>query len=297
MNDISKPSIAEASAGIYTDFAGLAKLRSQAAQQSPEATKEVAQQFESFFLQIMLKSMRDASQMGESTDGEQTRFYQDMFDKQVALDLASGNGIGLAAILQRQLGASSSDDMTGDSVPETQSATDLNWRPESEQSFIQDLWPEANRVAQKLGVATEVVIAQSALETNWGQEIITNLNGQKSLNLFGIKADNKWEGGSISISTLEYRDGIAQQERASFRSYASLSESMDDYVSFLQNNPRYQQALENTADTNSFLHELQQAGYASDPAYAEKINSIMNRNSFMQTVEDLRTLNELSELE
>lgn len=97
-------------AGLYTDFNGLARLKTKAAAQSGseesnQATKEVAKQFESIFLQMMLKSMRDASQLSESTDTDQTRFYMDMFDKQLALDLAnSGNGIGLAEMLERDLG-------------------------------------------------------------------------------------------------------------------------------------------------------------------------------------------------
>ncbi len=100
------------SASLYTDFGGLAQLRakasSQAAQANPdnnnEAVKEVARQFEALLLQSMLKAMRDASQLSESTDSDQTRFYQDMFDKQIALELATkGGGTGFAAALERDL--------------------------------------------------------------------------------------------------------------------------------------------------------------------------------------------------
>jgi flagellar protein FlgJ len=94
-------------AGLYTDFSELAKLRTKASSQSKEATKEVAKQFESLFLQMMLKSMRDAMPTGESAESDQTRFYQEMFDKQIALDLANnekGYGLGLAAVLEKELG-------------------------------------------------------------------------------------------------------------------------------------------------------------------------------------------------
>jgi len=97
-------------AGLYTDFSGLARLKTRAAAhsgsaESDQATKEVARQFESLFLQMALKSMRDASQLSESTDSDQTRFYMEMFDKQIALDLAgNGSGIGLADRLERDLG-------------------------------------------------------------------------------------------------------------------------------------------------------------------------------------------------
>jgi len=93
-----------ADAGLYTDFSGLAKLRAKAAGQSDEAAKEVAKQFESMFLQMMLKSMRDATVPGESAESDQTKFYQEMFDKQIALDLSSkGDGIGLAKMLEKQI--------------------------------------------------------------------------------------------------------------------------------------------------------------------------------------------------
>jgi flagellar protein FlgJ len=100
-----------ADAGLYTDFGGLQKLRTKAAGHegagaSGEATKEVAKQFESLFLQMMLKSMRDAIPKDDSADSDQTRFYQDMFDKQIALDLANsdnGGGLGIAEMLERDM--------------------------------------------------------------------------------------------------------------------------------------------------------------------------------------------------
>lgn len=96
-------------ARIYTDFGGLAQLRAMASASSGtanaadnkqnEAATEVANQFEALFLQSLLKAMRDASGLGESTDSDQTRFYMEMFDKQIAIDLASGGAIGLADLM------------------------------------------------------------------------------------------------------------------------------------------------------------------------------------------------------
>ena len=97
MNNVSN-------AGLYTDFNGLTRLRAEATAQSDAAAKEVAEQFESLFLQMMLKSMRDATVPGESGESEQTKFYQEMFDKQIALDLSNnGDGIGLAKMLEKQI--------------------------------------------------------------------------------------------------------------------------------------------------------------------------------------------------
>lgn len=281
-------------AGMYTDMSGLASLRAQASKKSPEANKEVARQFEALFIQTMLKAMRQASQLSETTDGEQTRFYQDMYDKQIALDLARKDGIGLASIIERQLTGPAADDAASQAgvMPQitrksTQN-TPVTWIPDSQEAFIQELWPHAEKSAKELGVSADVLIAQAALETGWGRKMIHGPQGDNAFNLFGIKADKRWQGEHINVPTIEYRDGIAQREQASFRSYASLSESMDDYAAFLQQNPRYQRALEKTDDAQDFLQELQQAGYATDPAYAEKISNIMNRDFFSKTVSELR---------
>ena len=97
--------------GLYTEFSGLQKLRAKVSghentAESREATKEVAKQFESLFLQMMLKSMRDATATGDSAESDQTRFYQEMFDKQIALDLANNDnsgGLGIAAMLEKNM--------------------------------------------------------------------------------------------------------------------------------------------------------------------------------------------------
>jgi len=282
------------SAGMYTDMSGLARLRAQASQKSPEANKEVARQFEALFIQTMLKAMREASQLSESTDGEQTRFYQDMYDKQIALDLAKKDGIGLASIIERQLSGKFTNSSASpalapaQTIPNPAENTATQWKPASQEAFIQDLWPHAEKSAKELGVSADVLIAQAALETGWGRKMIHDPQGGNAFNLFGIKANKHWQGEHVNVPTIEYRGGIAQREHASFRSYASLKESMDDYVAFLQQNPRYQQALEKAGNAQDFLQELQQAGYATDPAYAEKISNIMNRGDFSKTVSELR---------
>ena len=150
-----------------------------------------------------------------------------------------------------------------------------DWRPESVQEFVQALRPHAERAAARLGTTPEVLIAQSALETGWGRAIPRHDDGSPSYNLFGIKADGRWDGDRVAVQTMEFRDGVMQRERAAFRSYDSLAESFDDYVNFLQQNPRYRQALEAAGDAARYVHELQQAGYATDPDYADKIQSIL----------------------
>ncbi|MBA4500910.1 flagellar assembly peptidoglycan hydrolase FlgJ [Marinobacterium marinum] len=143
--------------------------------------------------------------------------------------------------------------------------------------FVEKLQPLAEKAAAVLGVSPSVLLAQAALETGWGKFISRDVaSGQSSRNLFNIKADRSWQGDSIQVQTLEYRGGVPEKEQARFRAYNSYAESFSDYVAFLQSNPRYRQALDNTADPSRFVHELHNAGYATDPEYAAKIERIFN---------------------
>jgi flagellar protein FlgJ len=287
-----------ADTSLYSDMSGLTRLRAQAAERTPGADKEVARQFEALFVQSMLKAMRQASLLSESTDGEQTRFYQDMFDKQIALDLARKNSIGLASVIERQLsgqafgrqpaGSDALSRVTVNRAEISNAVTSARWQPESQEAFIRDLWPHAQKSAKELGVSADVLIAQAALETGWGRKMIHDQQGVNAFNLFGIKAGKAWQGEQAVVSTIEYRDGIARREYAAFRSYASLEQGMDDYVAFLKQNPRYRPALEKAGNSQEFLQQLQQAGYATDPAYADKISDIMKRETFSKLVSDLR---------
>ena len=163
-----------------------------------------------------------------------------------------------------------------------------DWLPDSPEAFIRDVWDHAVQAAGELGVDPQVLVAQSALETGWGKKVIRNADGSSSYNLFGIKANRDWEGDSAVVSTVEYRDGLAAIEKAAFRVYDSIASSFSDYVNFLKSNPRYHQALEKTADSGEFLTELQGAGYATDPQYAEKILNIVNRDTLSEVVGDLK---------
>mgnify|MGYP003310400576 CR=1 FL=1 len=71
------------------DFAGLAQMRAGAAQGEEKVTKEVAQQFESIFINMMLKSMRDATERSGLLDSEATKTYESMFDQQLSTELAA----------------------------------------------------------------------------------------------------------------------------------------------------------------------------------------------------------------
>jgi flagellar protein FlgJ len=157
---------------------------------------------------------------------------------------------------------------------------------ETPADFVATLLPLAQRLAPEIGVDPRVLVAQAALETGWGRHISQDSSGRNSRNLFNIKADSSWQGERVGVSTLEYRGGVAVRESAAFRAYGSFEQSFEDYVSFLQQNPRYRQALEQAADPEAYLQELQAAGYATDPAYAKKIGRIFDSELLLQARAD-----------
>jgi flagellar protein FlgJ len=295
---------------VYTDFQGLSELRARARDNGEQALREVAGQFEALFIQMMLKSMRDAG-LGEGLlDGEHTRTYQAMFDKQISVDLGKRQGLGLAEMMVRQLSRSDADGSAAGPAPSSPTTQLLNgvapaatvasaptpvaggadreWRPDSPREFVSELWPHAERAAREVGTVPEALIAQAALETGWGKHVMKRSDGSSSFNLFGIKADSRWQGERVTSETVEFRDGLVRKERASFRAYASLAESFQDYVDFLRANPRYDAALMQSTDGPGFVRELARAGYATDPDYARKINQIMSDDGFRDSVSAIK---------
>lgn len=156
-------------------------------------------------------------------------------------------------------------------VTETASA---RWQVQSPADFVKSLLPAAQQTAKALGLDPLALVAQAALETGWGQRMIKTAKGANSFNLFGIKANNGWRGDTAVVDTLEYRGGVAKKEQARFRAYQSPEQSLQDYVAFIQQNPRYQDAIKASGDTKAYFEQLQAAGYATDPAYAQKIMAV-----------------------
>src|SRR3984885_14049899 len=109
LQPISAPALSTpSSAGSnYTDLNGLAALKN--APSSPETIRAVSEQVEALFLQMMLKSMRDAASADGELDSNETSMYQDMFDKQVALTLAKRQDLGIARLFERALGGKAAE--------------------------------------------------------------------------------------------------------------------------------------------------------------------------------------------
>src|ERR1700691_5105811 len=258
---------------FYADFQGLDRLRASAGRQDPQALREAARQFEGLFTAIMLKSMREGSLGGGLGDSQETKTYQDMYDQQLALQMAHGKGLGLAEMLMQQLTrANAAHDTAATPVtPATGTAGADKISSAQQASFVRTLEPLAQSAGQSLGVAPDTLIAQAALETGWGRSMPTDSNGRSSSNLFGVKAGESWRGASVQATTTEYDQGIPSSTPAAFRSYDDTAQSVGDYVSLLQTSPRYAGALGTGSDVHAFANGLQRGGYATDPNYVNKL--------------------------
>lgn len=322
-------------ASQFLDLGGLDSLRSKARNGENSALKEVAQQFEGIFVQMLMTSMRDANAVFESDspmNSQYTKFYEQMHDQQMSLNLSGEGMLGLADLMVQQLDPANSpmtpaSVLRGDSnssaksnaftldnphamqMPNTRTvstvpvdaAASATVAPQtldsllsgkvlpsaaltadksqadftSQDEFVSRLYPHAEKAAKELGTTPEVLIAQSALETGWGQKMVKGAGGQQSNNLFNIKADNRWQGDKAQVSTLEYEQGVAVKQKADFRVYDDIGQSFNDFVSFVSNSERYQDAMTKAANPGAFVQSLQDAGYATDPKYADKVIQVM----------------------
>lgn len=245
---------------------------------------EAAEQFEALFVHMMLKSMRSAGPESGLLGGASAGSYQDLFDWRIAQDIAGSNRLGLAEMLVRQLGggdgalsgpgAAAAPPAVLDGGAGPASGARADGVPAGPGSFATALRPHAERAGARLGVSPDVLIAQAALETGWGEAMIRHADGRPSYNVFNIKAGPGWSGERVTRETLEYIDGGPRRLQAEFRAYPSLGAAFDDYVELIGGNPRYGEALA-AADAEGYVRALQQGGYATDPAYAEKVLAVL----------------------
>jgi flagellar protein FlgJ len=269
-------------AATYTDLNGLAALKRDPT--SPQAIEGVAAQVQALFLQMMLKSMRDAT-ASDDPDSNEMGMYQDMFDKQVALSISQHDDLGIGALLKRQLSGK-----TAPAAPkqarDAASAGAAAAMVQTPAQFINHVMPSIRRAAAALGVNPEGLLAQAALETGWGRRMPRNADGSSSLNLFGIKAGDEWTGARATADTVEFSNGVAAPRRSVFRSYGSIEESVSDFANLLKNSPRYRQAIAAGADPQHYIDGIGKAGYATDPDYADKLTQILNSGALQAALID-----------
>ena len=321
---------------------------------SPEALRATAKQFEALFLQMVMKSMRDAVPSSGMLDTDQTRLFQSLQDQQLSANLAQGRGVGLADVIYRQLGGGAQENAgeipglfgagatgippavpgrtaipaagggeaatpvigtrpsTAELAAQASAALDAAYErrfpsaarraagpgasspaesaglpatgadasptrraPGRPQEFVDRVWAQAEEASRTTGIPARFVVAQAALETGWGRAELRHADGRPSHNLFNIKAGASWKGPVVEVPVTEYANGRKYTEVARFRAYGSYAEAFRDYANLLQQSPRYASVLGQT-DAKGFARSLQQAGYATDPMYADKLARIID---------------------
>ena len=326
----------------YTDLHGLQRLTTE--KNDEVALQKVAKQFESMFVSLLFKNMRQANAVfeeGNMGHSPAEKMYRDLYDQQLSVDIAAGRGLGIADMVYRQLRSAGNTEQVSETLDNSALSDRRDWSStvgadaqvrsvavrddislnnpniiasnaglgetgasdeaptglsqvialqkadaveeaanavdDSPQSFVERLYPIARVAAKTLGLDPLIMVAQAALETGWGKHVLRDSLGNSSHNLFNIKADSRWSGPKVTTQTLEYREGIAVQEFAKFRRYDSIENSVKDFVGFLASNPRYESALNTADDPQGFIEALQEAGYATDPKYANKVTSVYQK--------------------
>lgn len=269
---------------LAVDAQSVNKLRLQARKDPEQALKGAARQFEALFMNMLLKSMREATPQDGPFNSEQTRLYTSLLDQQLAQNL-SAKGIGLADIMTRQLTRTIAPGVpqppaaaaapAADPAPARQSGSFV---PPVAREFVNKVWNYARDAGQAIGIPAQFVVAQAALESGWGKHEIRRADGNPSFNLFGIKAGRNWSGPVVETVTTEHVNGTPQKTVEKFRAYGSYAEAFRDYGNLLRGNPRYAAVLDQR-DAAGFARGLQQAGYATDPMYADKLMRILQGNT------------------
>lgn len=342
---------------IAIDGNSLNALKVAAKENSPETIKEVAKQFEAVFMNMMLKSMREATPQENPFDNEQSRTFTSMLDQQLTSSLAE-KGLGLSDILAKQLskGLNVTNNTMEQAVSDSEKNSETNPAPlnssvpnagliqsylsngnipnhllsnkkisdsehlnntknnpetqessltsklttnqliNTEQSlnkpksnnatgisssteFKNRMSAHAEEASKTTGIPSRLMLGQAALESGWGKREIKSQDGTPSYNLFGIKATAGWKGKTVETVTTEYVNGVKQKHVTKFRAYDSYADSFKDFAKLMQNNPRYQGVMSNLHNPDSYAQAMQKAGYATDPNYANKLASVINKVS------------------
>jgi flagellar protein FlgJ len=271
-------------------YADYNKLPGALKKDDPAALQKAAEHFESLFIDMWLKSAREANQVfGKDNfmNSNEMTAHQEMLDHEMASHLSKQGGIGLAPIIVAQLSGQPMPMNPQDSTPAAP-VTPVAAQSDQPQKagrksafttpeeFVQKLKPIVESVLAGSGLPVDAVLGQAALETGWGRQVIADTKGQLSHNLFGIKDHTKGED-SVAIHSREFEHGRWVNKQDNFRAYPDWAASVKDYVSTITQSPRYAHLVEKVEDAMAYLSGLQEAGYATDPDYAEKIASLIPR--------------------
>lgn len=289
--------ITQDTVALAFDSHSLDKLKREAARHPRQQAMAVARQLEGVFLQMMLKSMRQTLPGDTLSGSSPSRLFTSLYDEQIARQNGErGLGLGLAKLIAQQMRPAVAPDEQAGTRPMPLGPLRVPVQPPAAvlrdtlrqvipalpqptaamTSFLNRIRQPAQQISARSGIPHQLILAQAALESGWGQRQILRRDGQPSFNLFGIKAGAHWQGETTAVMTTEYHQGIPEKRRDSFRVYHSYREALEDYARLITENPRYR-AVTGAVTAESAAHALQKAGYASDPAYAKKLITVIRQ--------------------
>ena len=306
--------IGNVASGLAADSRSLEQLKRAARDDPRQAVKKVAAQFEALFMQMVLKSMREATPHSGLLDSQEQDMYRGMLDQQMAQQIA-GRGTGLSAMIAHQLGrnlpsearsakegsppaavaaAAAAAAVSAPALPGTaagaatasQASAAPSAGPEpgapssqAQREFMQRHRADALRAQQLTGVPASFILGQAALESGWGRREIRGADGAPSYNLFGIKAGSSWQGKTVQVTTTEYDGAVPRKTVESFRAYDSYAAAFQDWALTIGRNQRYSAAVASAGNAGGFAFGMQQAGYSTDPTYGEKLARVIRTAS------------------
>lgn len=273
------------SANVGTDNRSIESLRAAAARDPKASIRETAKQFESLFMQEVMKSMRASTMASGMLDNPGSQLGTEMLDTQFAgkmTGLPGGLSDAIQRQLQRQMGISDKAD-AAKSLQPLPALAKKGIAPHV-QSFIQKHDGAAKAAEAATGIPASFMLAQAAHESGWGKREITAKDGTPSHNVFGIKATPGWTGKVAEVQTTEFIDGKATKVTAKFRAYDNYQDAFKDYAKLIGSNDRYRNVMAQAQNGSAegFARGLQKAGYATDPEYAAKLSRAI------QTTQQLR---------
>ncbi len=279
---------------LSMDVRSLDNLKTNAGKDGRGSIKEAARQLESLFMQELMKSMRSTTMDSGMLDNQASDMGSGMLDTQFANKMTGiPGGLSEAIIrqLERQMGGTQpaqgqgQDSAVGDAAPAKTtraSSTQDNRKLSASERFVQQHTEAAKAASESSGIPAAHILGQAALESGWGKRAIKNADGSNSHNLFGIKATSNWTGKVAEVTTTEYIGGVARKVTAKFRSYDSYEDSFKDHARLLTQSQRYKNTVAQADTARGYASGLQKAGYATDPAYADKLTSVINTTLRLQ---------------
>jgi flagellar protein FlgJ len=280
----------DAPTGLASDTRSLDALKRRAATDPQGAVRAVARQFEALFMQELMKSMRSSTLASGLLDNEGSKLGGEMLDSQLSTQmtgLPGGLSDAIARQLERQMGLAPGPIPVAAARPAALVPLGAEARPvaipqRGAAAFVQQHSAAAQQAEAATGIPAAFMVAQAAHESGWGRKEILHADGRPSHNLFGIKAGAGWSGPVAEVRTTEYVDGQPRSVTARFRAYTSHAESFADYARLMTTSPRYRPLLAQAGSAEGFAQGLQQAGYATDPAYADKLSRVINTTLRLQ---------------